>query len=235
MRVARDVRSQDQVRALQAQHELASATPSQILEWALHTFGEALCITTSLADAVLVDMASRIQPGVHVVFVDTGYHFPETLRTRSDLAARYPVRLVSALPRSTIAEQDAEHDSALFERDADLCCRLRKVEPINEALSGYRAWASGIRRDETSSRRNVGVVEWDAARSMVKVNPLATWTQADVEEYIAVNDVLVNPLLSSGYLSIGCAPCTLPAAVGADARSGRWVGLAKTECGLHSG
>jgi phosphoadenosine phosphosulfate reductase len=218
----------------QVNRELSAAAPEEILAWALQTFGDAFCITTSLAEAALVDMASKIRPGVHVVFVDTGYHFAETLRTRARLIERYPIHLVSALPGQTVAEQDAEYSPALFERDPDLCCRLRKVEPITAALGGYDAWASGIRRDETSARRTVGVVEWDVQRAMVKVNPLANWTQADVDQYIEDHDVLVNPLRADGYPSIGCSPCTRPAAPGADVRSGRWVGLRKTECGLHS-
>jgi phosphoadenosine phosphosulfate reductase len=234
MRLTHEVQAQDEVRARQANRDLAAASPGEILAWALHTFGDAFCITTSLADAVLVDMASRIQTDVHVMFLDTGYHFEETLRTRSELVSRYPVHLVTAVPERTVTEQDAEHGPALFRRNPDLCCQLRKVNPLNEALSGYRAWASGIRRDETSSRRHVGVVDWDATRSMVKVNPLANWTQEQVQEYVVANDVLMNPLLYEGYPSIGCAPCTRPVLPGADARSGRWVGRSKTECGLHT-
>jgi phosphoadenosine phosphosulfate reductase len=225
--------SPDEVTAAQVNRELFSSPPSEILGWALREFGDAFCVTTSLADATLVDMASRIRPGVHVVFVDTGYHFAETLKTASELAARYPIRLVRALPRRSVAEQDAALSPALFQRDPDLCCRMRKVEPINAALKDYGAWASGIRRDETSSRSGVGVVEWDVSRAMVKVNPLANWTATDVSRYIAAHDVLVNPLLGQGYPSIGCAPCTRPAAPGADSRSGRWVGSRKSECGLH--
>lgn len=235
MTAAYEVLSQDELTVERCNSDLSGASPEEILKWALQTFGEAFCITTSLADAALVDMASQIRPGVHVVFVDTGYHFAETLQTRAKLIERYAIHLVSALPGQTVAEQDAEHSPALFERDADLCCRLRKIEPINAALTGYRAWASGIRRDETSARSTVGVVEWDAQRAMVKVNPLANWTQADVDAYIEDHDVLVNPLRAEGYPSIGCFPCTRPAAPGADIRSGRWVGLQKTECGLHTG
>jgi phosphoadenosine phosphosulfate reductase len=223
----------DQSLARRANEELASASPSETLAWALRTFGKAFCITTSLADAVLVDMASRIRPEIHVVFADTGYHFPETLKMRSELVARYPIRLVSA--RSTVEEHEAEHDRPLFLSDPDRCCHVRKVEPINMALRGYRAWASGIRRDETPTRANIGIVEWDATRSLVKVNPLANWTQSEVDAYIEANDVLVSPLRADGYVSIGCAPCTLPRKPDADVRSGRWVGLAKRECGLHTG
>jgi phosphoadenosine phosphosulfate reductase len=228
------MRPTDRDRALWASREFASSQPYELLEWAIVTFGDQFCLTTSLADAVMVDMACRIKPGVNVLFVDTGYHFAETMRTRDELAARYPITLISVRPERTVAEQDTESGPNLFNRDADLCCRMRKVEPINAALTGYRAWASGIRRDEAPTRRNVGAVEWDAVRSLVKVNPLVNWTKADVETYITDHGVLVSPLLARGYLSIGCAPCTLPAALDGDARSGRWVGKVKTECGLHT-
>jgi phosphoadenosine phosphosulfate reductase len=234
MGVAYDVPSRDQSHAAWANRVLAFASPIEILTWAISTFGDEFCITTSLADAVLIDMVCRVQHGTQVLFLDTGYHFPETLKARTDFAARYPIRLISIRPKSTVPQQDAEHGRELFKRDPDLCCQLRKVEPLNDALRGYRAWASGIRRDETSERSNISVVEWDSARSMVKVNPLANWTKADADEYIAANDVLVNPLLEAGYLSVGCAPCTSPVAPGADARSGRWLGLPKSECGLHT-
>lgn len=233
MGAARELRSRHQALARRANRALARATPQEVLRWALDAFGDTFCVTTSLADAVLVDMASRIRTGVHVLFSDTGYHFPETLRTRSELAARYPVRLITATPRRTVPQQDADRGKELFSRDPDLCCGLRKVQPIDEALRVYHAWASGIRRDETSARTDVGVVEWDDARSLVKVNPLARWTQAEVAAYIAANDVLVNPLLDQGYVSVGCAPCTRAVAPGEDPRSGRWAGLDKTECGLH--
>jgi len=232
---AYEVPATDQAQATEARRELSSATPSEVLRWAMQTFGAEFCVTTSLADAVLIDMACKIQPGVHVVFVDTGYHFPETLQTRTEIAARYPITMISAQPERTVAEQDAEHGLQLFDRNPDLCCRLRKVEPINQVLKGYRAWASGIRRDETSVRSNVSTVEWDPVRSLVKVNPLANWTQPDVDAYVRANDVLVSPLVAQGYFSIGCAPCTLPAMAGGDGRSGRWVGRRKIECGLHTG
>jgi phosphoadenosine phosphosulfate reductase len=234
MEASLEVRFQDDHLVPQAARDLVNADPTEVLRWALTTYGDAFCLTTSLADAVLVDMASKIRSGVNVLFVDTGYHFAETLRTRAELVARYPIRLMSATPRQTVPQQDTERGRSLFKRDPDLCCQLRKVEPMDDALSGFRAWASGIRRDESTTRTDVGVVEWDSRRSMVKVNPLATWTQSDVEDYITANDVLVNPLLAEGFVSIGCAPCTRAVAPGEDARSGRWAGLEKTECGLHT-
>lgn len=215
--------------------DLEGASPQTILAWAIATYEDEFCLTTSLADAVLIDMASRIRPGVAVLFVDTGYHFPETLRTRQAVIDRYPVRLVDVRPAQTVAEQNAEHGPALFQRSADLCCSLRKVAPLQGALRGFRAWGSGIRRDETSNRTAVRVVEWDAGRAMVKVNPLAGWTQDQVDAYIREHDVVTNPLIAEGYPSIGCAPCTRPVLPGENARAGRWAGSAKNECGIHIG
>jgi phosphoadenosine phosphosulfate reductase len=219
--------------AERAGEELESATPQAVLEWALETFDDKFCITASMADALLIDMASGIRPGVNVIFLDTGYHFPETLATRDRVADRYPIKLHTILPRQTVEEQDALFGPRLHDRDPDACCNLRKVEPLRRGLQGYDAWASGIRRDETLTRQQIGVVEWDANRAMVKVNPLATWTQEQVDAYIMEHDVEVNSLTYDGYPSIGCAPCTRRVVQGADPRSGRWAGRGKTECGLH--
>lgn len=220
--------------ALQAGVDLEGATPQEILGWALAEFHPRLCIASSMGDAVLIDMASKIQPDVPVVFLDTGYHFAETIGTRDAVATVYPeVQLLTITPLRTVSEQDAEHGARLHERNPDLCCALRKVEPLARALSPYIAWASGIRRDEAESRAEIKVVDWDAKRSMVKVNPLAAWTEDDVQRYIADFGVLVNPLLYDGYPSIGCAPCTRRVAEGEDPRAGRWAGTGKTECGLH--
>jgi phosphoadenosine phosphosulfate reductase len=207
--------------------------PEAVIKWAVDTFGDRFCIAGSMADAVLIDIASRVADDIPVIFLDTGYHFAETLETRDRVAKRYPVQLHTILPRQTVEEQDATFGPKLHDRDPDACCSLRKVAPLARALSEYHAWASGIRRDEGSSRRRIGVVEWDRKRSMAKVNPLANWTQEQVDEYIIANDVEVNPLVYDGYPSIGCAPCTARVQPGADPRSGRWANVRKTECGLH--
>jgi phosphoadenosine phosphosulfate reductase len=219
--------------AVDAGRQFEDAPPEDVIRWAVSEFGDKFCITASMADAVLIDIASRVAPDVNVVFLDTGYHFPETLETRDRVAKRYQVQVHTILPRQTVAEQDAMFGPKLHDRDPDACCSLRKVEPLRRALDEYAAWASGIRRDETALRRKIGVVEWDRKRSMVKVNPLACWTQAQVDEYIIANDVEVNPLVYDGYPSIGCAPCTRRVLPGEDPRSGRWAQSPKTECGLH--
>jgi phosphoadenosine phosphosulfate reductase len=170
---------------------------------------------------------------VDIVFLDTGYHFAETLGTRDAVAATLPVTVRTILPRQSVEQQDASFGARLYERNPDQCCALRKVNPLRLALKDYRAWASGLRRDEATSRNDTKVVEWDARRSMVKLNPIAAWTQDDVDAYIADNGVLVNPLIYDGYGSIGCGPCTRRIKPGEDLRAGRWAGLSKTECGIH--
>ena len=213
------------------QYEGASAL--EILGWADEQFGTQWCVASSMADAVMPHLAAQIRPGVDVVFLDTGYHFAETIGMRDAVGAMLPITIKSALPRQTVAEQDASFGARLYERNPDMCCALRKVNPLRKALSGYRAWASGLRRDEATTRADAKVIEWDARRRMVKLNPIAAWTQDDVDAYIAANDILVNPLLFDGYGSIGCAPCTRRIADGEDVRAGRWAGTTKTECGLH--
>ncbi|HJQ44160.1 MAG TPA: phosphoadenylyl-sulfate reductase [Jatrophihabitantaceae bacterium] len=219
--------------ALRAGEELEGASALEILTWAEKQFGTAWCVASSMADALLPHLAGQVRPGVDVLFLDTGYHFAETIGTRDAVAATMPVNVINLMPKRTVAEQDASFGARLYERNPDQCCALRKVLPLREGLSNYVAWASGLRRDEAETRSNVKVVEWDDTRKMVKLNPIAAWTQDDVDRYITENDVLVNPLVFDGYPSIGCAPCTRRVAPGADPRSGRWAGLGKTECGLH--
>ena len=219
--------------AAQAAEQLEGAPAEDILRWATEEFGDRICVTSSMTDAVIIHLASAVRPGIDVIFLDTGYHFAETLGTRDAVQAVYPVNLISVTPSRTVAGQDAALGPRLHGRDPDLCCYLRKVEPLQRALAGYDAWITGVRRDETPQRRSTRVVEWSASRGMVKVNPIAAWTQDQVDAYIAEHQVLVNPLVHDGYPSIGCAPCTARVAPGADPRSGRWAGTGKTECGIH--
>ncbi|HET9117767.1 MAG TPA: phosphoadenylyl-sulfate reductase, partial [Pseudonocardiaceae bacterium] len=178
-------------------------------------------------------LASRVAPGIDVLFLDTGYHFAETLGTRDAVATTYDVKLITLTPRQTVAQQDASYGPALHDRDPDQCCRLRKAAPLDRALARYDAWATGMRRSEAPTRAGTPVVSYDPRRRQVKIAPIAAWTDVDVDQYIAKHGVLVNPLRSAGYPSIGCAPCTRAVAVGQDPRAGRWAGSAKTECGIH--
>jgi phosphoadenosine phosphosulfate reductase len=209
---------------------LEGATPQDVLRWAFDRFGDRFAVATSMAECVLPHMAAQIKPGARVIFLDTGYHFAETLGTADAVESTVDIQLLRVRPEQTVAEQDATYGKDLWSRDPDLCCRLRKVLPLRRALAPYVAWASGIMRAETSARKGIGLVEWDATNGLVKVNPLAAWTQDDVERYVADNGLLSNPLLSEGYGSIGCAPCTKPGS----GREGRWVGTGKVECGLHA-
>jgi phosphoadenosine phosphosulfate reductase len=219
--------------ARSAQSRLDGAAAEAVIEWAADQFGERFCVTSSMADGVLAHLASRVAPGVDVVFLDTGLHFPQTLRVRDEVAATMPVRMLSIQPAHTVGQQDGRLGPRLFERDPDACCALRKVEPLERALSGYDAWAAGLRRGETAARAAVSEIAFEPSRGKVKVAPLARWTDADVAAYIERYDVPVNPLLSQGYGSIGCWPCTRKVRPGEDSRAGRWALFDKTGCGLH--
>ncbi|HLJ99697.1 MAG TPA: phosphoadenylyl-sulfate reductase, partial [Streptosporangiaceae bacterium] len=177
----------EQMRTLaeKAAADLADASATDVIRWATDTFGDRICITSSMTDALIIHLASEVKPGIDVVFLDTGYHFAETIGTRDAVEAVYPVRLLNVVPSRTVAEQDAELGPRLYGRNPDLCCYLRKVEPLERALNNYDAWITGVRRDETSSRREMRVVEWDERREMVKVNPIVSWTGKQVDDYIA--------------------------------------------------
>jgi phosphoadenosine phosphosulfate reductase len=204
---------------------LESAPASEIVAWAVDTFGDGLCLAASMADAVLIDVATRVHPTIEVVFLDTQYHFPETLATAKRVEKRYRLELKVLTP-------DREPDD-LWKTDTDACCDARKVQPMARHLATRSAWMSGLRRAESDSRRDAAIVSHDS-RGLVKINPLANWGDAQVDAYIAEHDVPVNPLLFDGYPSIGCWPCTRRVEVGEDARSGRWAGSSKTECGLNT-
>jgi phosphoadenosine phosphosulfate reductase len=193
---------------------------SKIIQWAVDTFAPHLCLTASFTDAVLIDLAVKVDPGIEVVFIDTGYHFPATLDTVEAVRRRYGLNL-----RIMTVRPFAE---PLWELDPENCCSSVKVGQLDRALAGKVAWMSGLRRTEADSRAGAPIVGRDM-RGLVKVNPLATWTDDDVASYVEANDILVNPLLHQGYGSVGCQPCTQPG----DARNGRWSGRDKTECGLH--
>jgi len=220
--------------AAEAAEALQGAPASDVIKWAAQTFGDKLCITSSMTDAVIVDLVSREVPGIDVLFLDTGYHFAETIGTRDAVSVVYPVNVINVTPSTTVEEQDSELGPKLYARNPDLCCYLRKVIPLEQSLEPYDAWITGVRREETGARSNTKVIQWDAKRQMVKVNPIIEWTQQDVDDYIGDHGVLVNPLVYDGYPSIGCRTCTMRVAEGADPRSGRWAGTAKTECGIHT-
>ena len=214
--------------------ELDGANALDLLRWTDENFGGSYVVASNMQDAVLVDLAAKVRPGVDVLFLDTGYHFVETVGTRDAVEAVYDINIVNVTPENSVEKQDELFGRDLFAREPNECCRMRKVEPLSTALRGYSAWVTGIRRVEAPTRANAPLISWDKAFGLVKINPIAAWTDDDMQNYIDANDVLVNPLVFEGYPSIGCAPCTAKPAEGADPRSGRWAGTSKTECGLHA-
>ena len=214
--------------------ELADAGAEDLLRWTDAHFGGRYVVASNMQDAVLVEMAAKVRPGVDVLFLDTGYHFAETIGTRDAVEAVYGVHVVNVTPEHTVDEQNELYGKDLFARDPAACCRMRKVEPLSKALRGYAAWVTGIRRVEAPTRANAPLISFDEAFGLVKINPLAAWSDDDVQHYIDTKGILVNPLVEEGYPSIGCRPCTAKPEPGTDPRSGRWQGLAKTECGLHA-
>lgn len=207
--------------------------PADVLSWAGHTFGDALAVACSMANTVVPEMTARHVPGVDVLFLDTGYHFPETVGVRDALADTPGLNVVDVRGAMTLTEHEAALGPRPYETDPETCCRLRKVEPLDAALQGYEAWITGLRRVDTDHRAGAAIVEWDARHQMVKINPLVAWTLDRVHRYAQDNGCLLNPLLDDGYPSIGCAPCTRRVAPGEDLRAGRWAGSSKTECGIH--
>jgi phosphoadenosine phosphosulfate reductase len=223
------------------------ASAAEVLAWAAATFGSRMIVASNMQDAVLVDLAAKAvsharackQPGgpgvekLEILFLETGYHFAETIGTRDAVEHVYDVSIVNATARRTVAEQDAEFGKDLFARDPNSCCAMRKVEPLQRTLAGYDAWVTGVRRVEAPTRANTPLISYDEKFGLVKINPIAAWSDKEMDAYIVEHNVLVNPLVAEGYPSIGCAPCTAKPAPGADPRSGRWAGTGKIECGLH--
>ena len=218
--------------AEQADRDLQGASALEILTWAYNEFGSKLVVASSMADTVMIHLAEQVAPGIDVIFLDTGYHFVETIGTRDAVKLVHNVNVINVTPEQTVAEQDATWGKDLFARDPDRCCTLRKVLPLSNALQPYAAWATGVRRADSAARANTPLVSWDANRKLIKVAPIAAWTDEDVARYIEINSLLINPLLEDGYTSIGCEPCTAKASKN-DPRAGRWAGFAKTECGIN--
>lgn len=214
--------------------ELDGASPLELLQWTEDNFGDDFIVASNMQDGVLVHLAAQIHPGVDVLFLDTGYHFAETIGTRDAVESVYGVRVVNARAEKTVAEQDAIDGKDLFAREPNRCCAMRKVAPLKKELANYSAWVTGIRRVEAPTRANAPLISFDDAFGLVKINPIAPWSDEQMQAYIDEHSILVNPLVDEGYPSIGCAPCTVKPAPGADPRSGRWAGKAKTECGLHA-
>lgn len=216
-------------------YRLEAKSPQEVLVKAVEHYGASLVLASSFGaeDVVLIDMLQKLAPTIPVFYLDTDKHFTETYATRDKLQERYGTSFIQVLPELTLAEQAEKHGDKLWEREPNLCCQIRKVEPLQRILSEYQAWITGIRRQQSPTRAHAKKVEWDEKFNLVKFNPLADWTDAQVWEYIHANDVPYNPLHDRNYPSIGCHVCTRPVLPGQDPRAGRWAGFEKTECGLH--
>ncbi len=211
--------------------------PEALLTWATQTFHPRLALTCSFSGPsgmVLLDMVVRSGLDMTVIFLDTDLLFPETYELAALAEQRYGIPIQRRRPALSLEEQDRQEGPHLYARDPDRCCHLRKVTPLTETLRDYDAWISGIRRDQSNTRATVHLLEWNTRHNLVKINPLAFWSDRQVWTYIHTHRVPYNPLLDQGYPSIGCIPCTRPASA-SNPRAGRWVGFAKTECGLHTG
>jgi phosphoadenosine phosphosulfate reductase len=214
---------------------LEGRSPGEILHWGFELFAPDIAQATGFgaSGTVLLDMVARLRPETVVFYLDTDLLFPETHALRVTLEQRYGIRFVRVATVQTLDEQAEAHGPELWRRAPDVCCNLRKVEPLRRFLTSRRAWITGLRRDQSATRRRIGIVEWDYANGLVKLNPLAEWTEDDVRDYIRRHDLPYNTLQDAGFASIGCIPCTRAVTPGEDSRSGRWHGHEKTECGIH--
>jgi phosphoadenosine phosphosulfate reductase len=218
-----------------ANAHLETATPQEVLRWAVQRFHPRLTMATAFGaeGCAIIHMLAEIEPAVRIFNLETGYQFPETLALRDRIRQRYGIDVELILPELTVPEYEAEHGGPLYRIRPDQCCHDRKVLPLRRAVVGYEAWISAIRRDQTVHREVAGVVQWDAKFGLVKINPLLTWTKREVWKLIVEHDIPYNPLHDQGFPSIGCWPCTRAVRNGEDDRAGRWAGTLKKECGLH--
>lgn len=217
--------------------ELEGAPATDILRWAWLTIPR-FCVTSSFGvdSAALLSLVAQVDPDIPVLFLDTGYHFSESLEYRHDLQRRLGLRaVVDVTPELSVTQQDSRYGAKLYRRDPDNCCGMRKVAPLDHALRDYDGWASGLRRSQTGDRAGTAVVSAviEGNRRLLKVAPLAAWTAADMAGHRRLHSLPAHPLAQRGFGSIGCAPCTRPTSPEEDARAGRWAGLQKTECGIH--
>mgnify|MGYP003929036603 FL=1 len=216
--------------------ELEDVTPQEIIKWAVDRFGDGLILACSfggISGMAILDMAVKIKPDIDVFYIDTDFLFPETHQTKEEAIKRYGIKPIAFKTKLTPEAQAEKYGDELWKRNPDLCCHIRKVEPTREALKGRSAWITGLRRDQSSTRRNVRPVEWDYKFGLYKINPLAYWNEKEVWRYIFKHNVPYNPLHDQGYPSIGCTHCTSPVYGSEDSRAGRWAGTGKVECGLH--
>ncbi|MGA8275220.1 MAG: phosphoadenylyl-sulfate reductase [Thermoplasmata archaeon] len=219
--------------------ELEGRPAAEIVRWAVDRFGDGLVIGSSFGkdSLVIMDLARRLRPDIPVLFLETGYHFAETLQFRDQLRSESKVNIVDVRPDRSVPEQDAEFGAELYARAPDMCCEMRKVAPLHRALAGRRAWMTGVRRSQHPQRAGTPVVQWQElpgdGNGIFKVNPLVAWPLSDVDAYLEEHQLPRHPLWAKGYPSVGCAPCTAPASLGEGERAGRWKGQGKVECGIN--
>jgi phosphoadenosine phosphosulfate reductase len=218
-------------------HRLAGAPPEEVLRWAADTFAPNLCLATSFGpqSIVLMHVLARVRPDTTIFYLDTDLLFDETHALIRELEARLGLGFVRVAPALSVEQQAQVHGPALWSRDPDRCCYLRKVLPLRRFLTDKEAWITGVRRGAAGFRATAELVEWDGANGLVKINPLVHWSRERVDEYIERHDLPVNALHARGYPSVGCRPCTRPVGPGEDPRAGRWPGREKKECGIHTG
>jgi phosphoadenosine phosphosulfate reductase len=220
----------------EASAQLEGRSAQDILSWALSTYGTSMALACSFggpSGMVLLDMALALEPSLPVFYLDTGLLFPETYNLAAEIAERYHITPIAVRSNLSVDDQAIVHGPALWGREPDRCCDVRKVQPQRVFLAGYQAWITGVRRDQASTRRVTPIVGWDAQAGLAKIAPLAAWTEGQVWSYIRDHDIPYNPMHDLGYPSIGCTPCTRPVRAGEDPRAGRWAGFNKIECGLH--
>ncbi|MBI5235281.1 MAG: phosphoadenylyl-sulfate reductase [Deltaproteobacteria bacterium] len=213
---------------------LEGRSPQEVLKWVADNFDvKEFALASSFAECVLIDMLVKIEPQARVFYIDTGLLFSETLDVVKRVEEKYGIKVERFAPVLTLEQMEVEYGPELWKKEPDRCCLLRKVNVMTEALKGFKLWITGLRREESASRKDAPVVGWDEKFGLIKVNPIAAWSKKEVWDYVHKHDVPYNALLDKGYTSIGCAPCTMPVKPGEDERSGRWAGKGKTECGLH--
>ena len=212
--------------------KLDGKTAEEILDWVNEHVIGTVAVTMSMQDTVLAELAQGRVHDAELVFLDTGYHFDETMDVAREVDERYSLPLKTVEPVLSVEEQNREYGANLYRSNPTACCRMRKVEPLARMLNPYEAWISGVKRVDSELRKDTPILDVDRT-GRLKINPIAAWTDQDVEDYIEAHDLIIHPLTKQGYPSIGCATCTLPVAPGEDPRSGRWAGSTKTECGLH--
>lgn len=235
MTAAKQISVHEHEAKLLADH-FESRSIEDVLEWAVARYSPRLVMTSNFGveGVVLMDHLMRVAPQIPVIYLNTGFQFPATDEVKERLRDRYKFNLIEARALLSVEEQAKIYGERLYETNSDLCCRIRKVEPLQRALAGFDGWLAALRRDQSPTRAGIKVVEWNERHQLAKIHPLARWTRSEIWNYIVKNDLPYNRLYDDGYTSIGCWPCTRQVVAGEHERSGRWAGSRKQECGIHT-